>query len=142
MASTIRIAARDLGEVQLPRLGVGDLHDGEAEAAEDLEVDAGVPAHVGDRTEQDDERLHAALRQRASDDEAVSAVAAAAAQDGHASGERILEGCLDRRDDLPPGVLHQHERRNADVFDRPAIRLAHLLRVEYPHARERAYPVW
>ena len=37
-------AAGDLGEVQLPRLLVVDLDDGDAEAAEDVEVGARVAA--------------------------------------------------------------------------------------------------
>jgi hypothetical protein len=45
----------------------------------------------------------------------------------------VLEAGLHRRDDLAPGVLHEHDGRDADVFDRPAIRLAHLSGVEQAH---------
>ena len=75
-----QVALGDLAEVQLPLLRVGDLHDGEADAAEDLEVDARVAADVADAAEQEHRRLDAALRQRPRDDEAVAAVVAAAAQ--------------------------------------------------------------
>ena len=76
--------------------------------------------------------VDAALQQRARDDETVAAVVAAAAQDGHlALGEIAVDG-FDRRHDLPAGVLHQHERRNADLFDRPAVGFAHLCRVQDP----------
>ena len=70
-------------------------------------------------------------------DEAVAAVVAAAAEDADATRRQVVEGRLHRRDRLAPGVLHQHDRRNADVVDRPAIRLAHLLGVEHSHPVER-----
>ena len=38
-----------------------------------------------------------------------------------------------RGDDLAAGILHQHQRRNADVLDRAAIGFAHLRRVEDSH---------
>ena len=128
-------AVADLGEVQLPRLAVGDLDDGEAEPAEDLEVDAGVAAHVGDRADEEHRHVDAALQQRPRDDEAVAAVVAAAAEDRRrcSSSEIAVHG-FDRRHDLAAGVLHQHERRNADVLDRAAIGLAHLRGVEDSHA--------
>ena len=44
IASTISVHCGDLGEVQLPRLLVVDLDDGDAEPAEDLEVHARVAA--------------------------------------------------------------------------------------------------
>ena len=47
----------------------------------------------------------------------------------------IVERRLHRRHHLAAGVLHQHERRNADVVDRAAIGLAHLLRVQHAHSR-------
>ena len=45
----------------------------------------------------------------------------------------ILERRLHRRHRLPAGVLHQHDRRDADLVDRLPIGLAHLLRVEHSH---------
>ena len=42
IASTISSCTGDLGEVQLPRLLVGDLDDGSAEPAEDFEVEARI----------------------------------------------------------------------------------------------------
>ena len=54
-------AVADLGEVQLPGLAVGDLDDGQAEAAENLEVDAGVAAHVGDAADEEHRDVDAAL---------------------------------------------------------------------------------
>ena len=126
--------------MQLPRLRVGDFDDGQADAAEDVEVDARVAADLGDRPEEQHEHVDAALHQRSRDDKAVAAVAAAAAQHRDAPLERFSERRLDRGDHLATGVFHQHERRNADVLDRPAIRLAHLLGVEHSHEGERAYP--
>src|SRR4029078_13457131 len=40
-------------------------------------------------------------------------------------------------DRLAARVLHQHDRRNADVIDRPAIRFPHLLSVEHAHPCQR-----
>ena len=48
---------------------------------------------------------------------------------------RSVERRLHRRHDLPAGVLHQHDRRDADVVDRAPIGLAHLLAVEHSHRR-------
>ena len=42
---------------------------------------------------------------------------------------------FDRRDDLAAGVFHQHERRDADVFDGVAVGLAHLRGGENAHHR-------
>ena len=126
-------AVADLGEVQLPRLAVGDLDDGEAEAAEDLEVDARVAAHVGDAADQEHRHVDAALQQRARDDEAVAAVVAAAAEHGDLPLEQIAVHRLHRRHHLAAGVLHQHERRDADVVDRAAIGFAHLGGVQDTH---------
>ena len=75
-------AVADLGEVQLPRLAVGDLDDGDAEPAEDLEVDPRVAAHVGDAADEEHRHVDAALHQRPRDHEAVAAVVAAPAQHG------------------------------------------------------------
>ena len=128
-----QVALGDFAEVQLPLLRVGDLDDGQADAAEDLEVGARVAAHVADAAEQEHGRLDAALRQRARDDEAVAAVVAAAAQHADLARGQVVERRFHRRDRLPAGVLHQHDRRNADVVDRLTIGLAHLLRVEHSH---------
>ena len=81
-----QIAARDLREVQLPRLRVGDLDDGQAEAAErSSRLTRASPRTSATEPSSRHEQLDAALRQRARDDEAVAAVAAAAAQHRHAS---------------------------------------------------------
>ena len=133
------IAARELREVQLPFLGVGDLDDRHADAAEDLEVRARVAAHFSDAAKQEHRGLDAALHQRARDDEAVAAVVAAAADDADAARSEIVERRLHRRHRLPPGILHQHDRGDADVLDRTAIRFAHLFRVEHSHGPGRAY---
>ena len=75
-------AVADFGKVQLPRLAVGDLDDGQAEAAEDLEVDPRVAADLGDAADEEHRDVDAALQERARDDEAVAAVVAAAAEHG------------------------------------------------------------
>ena len=58
---------------------------------------------------------------------------AAPAQDADLARRQILERRLHRGDRLAAGVLHQHDRRQADVVDGLAIGLAHLLGVEYSH---------
>src|SRR3954469_7719136 len=119
--------------MELPRLAVRDLHDGQTEAPEDFEIDAGVAPDLRDTSDQEDRDVHAALRQRARDDEAVAAVVAAAAEHRDLPLEEIAVHRLHRRHDLSAGVLHQDERGDADVFDRAAIRLAHLGRVQDAH---------
>ena len=126
-------AVADLGEVQLPRLAVRDFDDGQAEAAENLEIDPRVAADVGDRADEEHRHVDAALHQRARDDEAVAAVVAAAAQHGHVPLEQVAVDRLHGRDDLAAGVLHQHERRDADLLDRPPIGFAHLRGVQHAH---------
>src|SRR6185503_8907019 len=120
-------------EVQLPGLAVGDFDHGEAEAAEDLEVDARVAAHLGHPANQEHRHRHAALQQRPGDDEAVAAVVAAAAQHRHLPLRQVAVDRLDRRHRLAPGVLHQHERGDADVLDRAAIGFFHLGGVQNSH---------
>ena len=97
--------------------------------------DARVAADVGDAADQEHRHVDAALHQRARDDEAVAAVVAAAAQHGDLPLEQVAVDRLHRRDHLPAGVLHQHERRDADLLDRPAIGLAHLRGVQDSHRR-------
>ena len=53
IASTMQLAPGDLAEVQLPLLRVGDLDDGQADAAQHLEVRSRVTAHVGDAAEEE-----------------------------------------------------------------------------------------
>jgi hypothetical protein len=130
-----QVALGDLAEVQLPFLRVRDLHDREADVAEDLEIDPRVAAHVPDAAEQEHHRLDAALREGARNDEAVAAVAAPPAQYGDLAGGEILERRLHRRHRLAAGVLHQHDGRQADLVDRLAVGLPHLLRVQHPHGQ-------
>ncbi len=135
MASTISSHCGDLAEVQFPLLRVGDLDDRQADAAEHFQVRARIAAHVRDAPEQEHRRLDAALDQRPRDDEAVAAVVPAAAQHRDVAGQQVVERRFHRRDRLPPGVLHQDDRRDTDVLDRAAIGLAHLLCVEHPHEK-------
>jgi hypothetical protein len=120
--------------VQLPRLRVGDFDDGHAEAAENLEVDPGVAAHVGDAADQEHRDVDAALHQRPRHHEPVAAVAAAAAQHRDLPVGQIAVHRLHRRDRLPAGVLHQDERRDADVVDGATVGLAHLRGVQDAHS--------
>ena len=119
--------------MQLPGLAVGDLHDGDAKAAQDFQIRARVAAHLGDPSDDEHRHVAAALNESARDDEAVAAVVAAAAEHGDLPLEQVGVHRLHRRDCLPAGVLHQHERRDADLFDRAAIRVAHLGSVQYTH---------
>src|SRR6266511_4179226 len=107
--------------MQLPRLAVRDLYHGDAEPAENFEVDAGIAANLRDAAQQEDRHVAAALHQRARDDEPVAAVVAAAAQHGDLAIHEIAVHRLHGRHRLPAGILHEDERRNADLFDRPAI---------------------
>ena len=133
-----QIALGDFGEVQLPLLRVGDLDDGHADAAEHLEVDARVAAHLGDAAEQEDRSLDAALHQRARDHEAVAAVVAAAAQHADAAGRRASSNAASiAATAWRPAFSISTIDGNADVFDRAAIGLPHLLGVEHPPSVER-----
>src|SRR5262245_4791643 len=119
--------------MQLPGLAVGDLDDGEPQAAKDFKVDARIPTHLGNEADEKYRDLDAALDQRACHDESVATVVAAAAQDGHASLEQLAVDGFDCRHHLPAGVFHQHQRRNANLFNRPAIGLAHLRGIQHAH---------
>ena len=70
--------------------------------------------------------VDATLKHRARHDKPVAAIIAVTAQYGHVAFEQIAVDRLDGRHDLAAGVLHQHERGDADLLDRAAIRLAHL----------------
>jgi hypothetical protein len=129
------VALGDLAEVQFPFLRRGDLDDRETEAAEDLQIRARVATHLGDAAEQEDGRLDGALRQRARDDEPVTAVVAPPAQHGDLARGKILERRFHRGDGLAPRVLHEHDGRKADLVDRQAIGFAHLLSVENAHSQ-------
>ena len=135
IASTMTLTLRDLAEVELPLLRAGDLDDGQPDAPQHLDVRAGISLHFADAADQEHRRVDAALHQRARDDEAVAAVVAASAQHRHAAHREILERCFHRRDRLASGVLHQHDRRDADLVDRATICLAHLLGVEHAHRK-------
>ncbi len=129
-------AVADFGEVQLPRLAVRDFHDGQAEAPEDVEIDPRVAAHVATLADEEHRHADAALRERSRDDEAVAAVVAAAAKHGDVPVEQVAVDRFHRRDDLASGVLHQHERGDADLLDRPPIGFAHLRGVEDSHRQQ------
>ena len=119
-------AVADFREVKLPRLAVGDLDHGHAEPAENVEVRPGVAADLGDLADQKDQDVDVALQQRTRHHEAVAAVVAAPAEDRHLPFQQIAVHGLHGRNHLPSGVLHEHERGNTDLLDRPAIGLAHL----------------
>ena len=104
-----QIVPGNLGEMQLPLSLVVDLDDGDAEAAENLEVDARIALDLAHLSDDEDGCLDAALMQRARDDEAVAAVVPLATNDGHAAFGEVLIERLHRRHDLPAGVFHQDE---------------------------------
>ncbi len=134
-----QLAIRELAEVQLPLLRVGNLDDGDADAAEDLEVGPCVAAHFGHAAEEKHDVVDAALRERARDHESVATVVAAAADDPDAARRQVVEGSFHGRHRLAAGILHEHDRRNPDVLDGAAIRLAHLFGIEHSHGPGRAY---
>ena len=128
-------AATDLGEVEFPGLAVGNLDDGQAEPSENLEVDAGVAADLGHQTDQEDRSLDATLDQRSRHHEAIAAVVAADAQDGYAAFGEVVVHRFHGGYDLTAGIFHEHERRNADLFNRLPIGFAHLCGIQDAHAR-------
>jgi len=131
-----QIVSGNLGAVELPRLFVGDLHHGLSDVAEDRQIGARVAFHFAERADDEDRHVEAALLQRAGHHEAVAAVVALAADDGDAAlGEILVEG-FNGRDHLAAGILHEDQRRDADVLDRPSIGLTHLVSVEDAHLSE------
>jgi hypothetical protein len=123
------VALRHFAEVQLPLLGVRDLDDGQPDAAEDLEIGAGVAAHLADGAEEKDNRFDAALRERPRHDEPVAAVVAPATNHADLARRQVFERGFHRRDCLPAGVLHEHNGRQANLVDRLPIGFPHLLSV-------------
>jgi hypothetical protein len=77
------VGRRHLRTVQFPRLRVGQFDNRNAEPADDVEVDSGVAADVGQSADHVDGGVDAALLEGARDDEAVAAVVAGAAQNRH-----------------------------------------------------------
>ena len=129
-----QVVRAHLGEMQLPGALVSHLDDGDPEAPEDVEVDAGVALDLGDPAHEEDRCLDPALIQRPGDDEAIAAVVALARDDGDATFGEIVVERLQRGHHLPAGVLHQHDRRDADIVDGGPIGLPHLRRVQDPHS--------
>src|SRR5439155_25007315 len=107
--------------MEFPCPAVGDLHHGQTQSAEDIEVGTGVAPHLRHTSEQEDRHVDAALQERARHYKAVAAVVAATTKNSDVPLDKILVNRLDGGDDLPSGVLHQDERRNPDVFDGPTI---------------------
>jgi len=121
--------------VQLPFPRVRDLCHHHPDAPEHLEVRPRVAADLGDAAKQEHRGVDAALHERPRDHEVVAAVAAPTADDGDTTRRQVLERGLHGRHGLTSGILHQHDRRNSDVLDRAAIRLAHLFGIEHSHGR-------
>ena len=119
--------------MQLPRLPVADLHHGEPEAAENLEIDARVATDLRDDPQDEHRDIDAAVEERAGNHESVAAVIASPAQHGDVPLGQILEAGLDGGNDLAAGILHEHNRRDPDLFDCAAVGLAHLAAVQNPH---------
>jgi len=119
-------ATAELREMKLPRLAVVDLGDRDAQASEDVEVRPRVATDLGDAANQKDRHGNAALRQRPRDDESIASIVAAAAQHADMALGQIRVHRFHRGDGLASGVLHEDERRDADVFDGAPIRVAHL----------------
>ena len=119
--------------MELPRLGIRDLHHREPKPAENLEVRARVPAHLAHPADEKHRDVDPALHERARDDESVAAVVAAAAEHGHLPLAQVAVHRFHRGDRLPARVLHEDERRDADVLDGPAIGFAHLSGIQDAH---------
>src|SRR5262245_15927921 len=119
--------------MELPGLAVGHFRDGQPEAAQNVQIDSRIAAHVGDAAEQKDRHIDAPLPEGACDDEAVTAVVAAAAQYTDAASEHVAVDRLDCGNDLPAGILHQHDGRNPDLVYGPPIGFAHLRGIQNAH---------
>jgi hypothetical protein len=96
-----------------------------------------ILAHVRQRREHEDRHLDAPLAQHARDDEPVAAVVAPAREDGDAAAVQIVERRGHGGHNLAAGVLHQHDGGDADLVDRPPIRLSHLLGCQDAHVTSR-----
>ena len=94
-------------------------------------VAVAVDAEVVPRSQWERRSLHEGAR----DHEPVAAVVAPAAEDGHAALEQVAVHRLHGGDHLAARVLHEHERRDADLLDRPPIGLTHLGGIQDPHQR-------
>ena len=123
----------DRGPASVPPRGGGGLVHGEAELPGDGEVGARVAPELLGPGEQNDRDGRPPLRQHAGDDESVAPVAAAPAQDGHAPAIPLREPRFDRAGHGTTGVLHEDDRRNADLVDRAAVGIAHLGGIENAH---------
>src|SRR5205085_11774016 len=84
-----QFAARDLAEVKLPFLRVGQLDDGQADSSEHLEVGSRVAAHIGDAAEQKYGYLDAPLDERSRDNKSVAAIVAPPAHHPDMHGREI-----------------------------------------------------
>ena len=89
---------------------------------ETLEVGGGVPAQLVPGPEQQRLDLEAGLGEQPGGDQPVAAVVPLAADHPHRALRRELG---DGRGDGAPGRLHQLQRGDAALLDRPAIDLAH-----------------
>ena len=127
------IARADRRRVPIPVGLVRDLDDRQRQGAQALEVGAGVAFDVGGAAEEEHRDVDVPLPQRPGHDQAVPAVVAAPAEHRHAPAGEVAERGVDGGDHLQAGVLHQEQRRDADLLDRAPIGLAHLFRGEDPH---------
>ncbi len=100
---------------------------------------AGVALESGRLADQHDRDGDVALEQRARDDESVAAVVAAAADHRDPHRRQRFERRFHGGDDLPAGVLHQHDRRQADLLDGPGDRLPASAAVLSTRIVNRAY---
>ena len=114
----------------------GDLDDGNAEAAENFHIQACIALHCGEAADDEDGDIRAALVKRPGHDEAVASVVARTAQDGGVAILKIIICRFECGDDLPPRVLHEHHRRNPNLFNRLAIGVSHLSGIQHAHLRE------
>ena len=135
-----QVAIRQCGGVELPLLRVGDLDDRHADATEHFEVGAGVAA---ERPPTLPSRKTAVSTPRCTSVRATTNPSPPLFPRPQTTPTlarpEILERGLHRRNRLAAGVLHQHNRGNADVLDRLAIGFPHLFGVEHAHEPSRAY---
>ena len=129
------IAAQYLPTVAFPLLLGCYLHDRHAQAPDYREIDLRIAPHVLCGGCQAHAHIDATLVQRPGHHASVAAVVAPTAEHDHLCVVESINGGIHGGDYLTPGVLHQHQRRNAQVFDGAPVGFAHLVDVQNPHRR-------